>query len=62
MLLTIIEAAQALNLSRSLMYHLVLSEQIVSLKIGRSRRIPSSELQAFIDRQMMAAKHAGEVN
>jgi excisionase family DNA binding protein len=52
LLLTILEAAQRLNLSRSLMYDLVLSGQVVSLKIGRARRIPASEIQAFIDRQL----------
>ena len=52
LLLTVIEAAQVLNLSRSLMYDLVLSGQVFSLKIGRSRRVPVSELHAYIDRQM----------
>ena len=56
LLLTVIEAAQALNLSRSLMYDLVLSGQVFSLKIGRSRRVPASELQAFIDRQVAACQ------
>jgi excisionase family DNA binding protein len=52
LLLTVIEAAQVLNLSRSLMYELVLTGQVVSLKIGRARRIPASELQAYIARQV----------
>jgi excisionase family DNA binding protein len=49
LLLTISEAAQALNLIRSLMYDLVLSGQVASLKIGRTRRIPWKALQMFID-------------
>jgi excisionase family DNA binding protein len=54
LLLTVEEAAQVLNLGRSLMYELILSGQILSLKIGRARRIPPEELQAFVDKQLAA--------
>ncbi len=56
LLLTVIEAAQVLNLSRSLMYELVLKGQVVSLKIGRARRIPASELQAYVARQVASVQ------
>lgn len=56
LLLTVIEAAQVLNLSRSLMYELVLTGQVVSLKIGRARRIPVSELQAYVARQVASVQ------
>jgi excisionase family DNA binding protein len=52
LLLTVDEAAQALGLSLRFVYALVLANEIASIKIGRSRRIPMAELQVFIDRQM----------
>ena len=58
LLLTIVEAAQRLNLSRSLLYDLVLSGQVVSIKIGRSRRIPVSALETFIQQQMQKGQAA----
>lgn len=56
LLLTIPEAAQRLNLSRSLLYDLVLSGQIVSIKIKRAWRIPTSALEAFIQQQLQEGK------
>ena len=55
LLLTIEEAAQVLSLSRSLMYALLMSEQVISFKIGRVRRVPVSALQAYVDRQVSQA-------
>ena len=52
LLLTIDEAAQALSLSLRFVYTLVLTNQIISIKIGKSRRIPLVALHAFIERQM----------
>jgi excisionase family DNA binding protein len=49
LLLTVEEAAQALGLSRRFFYELVLTNQVLSIKIGRSRRIPLAALQAFIE-------------
>ncbi|MBA2677372.1 MAG: helix-turn-helix domain-containing protein [Ktedonobacteraceae bacterium] len=51
LLLTINEAAQALSLSLRFVYNLVLTNQIQTIKIGRSRRVPVAALQAFIERQ-----------
>lgn len=51
LLLTINEAAQALSLSLRFVYHLVLTHQIQTIKIGRSRRVPVTALQAFIEQQ-----------
>jgi excisionase family DNA binding protein len=45
------EAAQMLSIGRSLVYKLVLSQQVLSVKIGRTRRIPVFALEAFIARQ-----------
>ena len=58
LLLTITEAAQVLSLSRSLMYDLVLTGQIASLKIGRVRRVPMSALHDYIECQLMAQRGA----
>jgi excisionase family DNA binding protein len=51
-LLTMEEAAQALSLGLSSMYQLVLSQQVYSIKVGRSRRVPLVSLQEFVERQM----------
>ena len=50
LLLTPVEAARRLSLARSTLYELVLTGQIASIKIGRSRRIPLDALTDFIDR------------
>ena len=55
LLLTVDEAAQVLSLSRSLMYALLMSEQVISFKIGRVRRVHVSALQAYVDRQVSQA-------
>ena len=52
LLLTIEEAAQVLSLSRSLLYDLLMSEQIISIKIGRVRRVPVSSLTIYVERQI----------
>ena len=52
LLLTIEEAARALSLSRSLLYDLLMSNQIVSIKIGRARRIPVAALMAYVQQQI----------
>ena len=52
LLLTIEEAARVLSLSRSLLYDLLMSNQIVSIKIGRSRRIPVAALMAYVQKQI----------
>jgi excisionase family DNA binding protein len=52
LLVTMEEAAQALGVCRSVMYALVMRKQIVSIKIGRARRVPVKALEAFIARQL----------
>lgn len=51
-LLKVTEAAKVCGLGRSKMYELVSgpSPEVRTVKIGRSRRIPVAELQAFIAR------------
>ena len=49
MLLTVPEAALRLGVGRSFLYYLVMSGEIQSIKLGRSRRIPVEALGRFID-------------
>jgi excisionase family DNA binding protein len=51
LLVSVEEAAQMLSIGRSLVYKLVLSKQVQSVKIGRTRRIPVFALEAFIAQQ-----------
>ena len=51
LLLTPVEAARRLSIARSSLYELVLTGEIESIKIGRSRRIPIDALTDFIDRK-----------
>jgi excisionase family DNA binding protein len=49
-LLTIGETCQKSALSRATIYRLMKSQGLVPVKIGRAVRIPSDELEAFIER------------
>lgn len=49
-LLNVNEAASALGLGRSLVYTLVATGELTSIKIGRARRIPVSAIDEFIER------------
>ena len=49
MLLTVEEAAQRLAIGRSLMYKLLASGRITSIRIGRLRRVPCEALTDFVD-------------
>ncbi len=52
-LLSVDEAASALSMGRTFVYDLLTRGEIVSIKIGRRRRIPVSALQAFVTRQLV---------
>lgn len=49
LLMTVEEAADLLRLGRTRMYELVMSGQIVSVKVGRRRLIPRKSLEDFVD-------------
>ncbi len=49
-LLTVEEAAGRLNLGRTFVFSLIKSGQIASVRIGRARRIPASEIEAYAAR------------
>jgi excisionase family DNA binding protein len=50
LLLTMEEAAEAMSLGRTLMYQLVKGRQVRSIKVGRTRRIPTAALHEFVRR------------
>jgi excisionase family DNA binding protein len=50
LLLTVNEAAEALSLSRTRLYDLLMRKQIFSVKVGGARRIPLKALHEFVDR------------
>lgn len=52
LLLRVEESAAVLNVSRARLFDLIGSGQIRSLKIGRSRRIPRSELERWVETQL----------
>lgn len=55
-LLSVNEAARRLGIGRSLLYRLMLEGQILSVKIGRSRRIPVWALQEFVKTKVAEAE------
>jgi excisionase family DNA binding protein len=58
LLLTVNEAAAVLSVGRTVCYRLVMREEIASVKVGRSRRIPLAAVQVYIRRQLAEAQHA----
>ena len=49
LLLTPVEAAAALSISRSKFYELLAAGRVGSVRIGGCRRIPVAALQAYVD-------------
>lgn len=56
LLLTVDEAARLLRMSRSFVYNLVMSGEIASIKLGRSRRVPAVELERFVSERLEAER------
>ena len=52
LLLTVEGAARRLGMSRGAIYPRVMSGEIPSIKIGKSRRIPIAQLDAWVARQV----------
>lgn len=50
-LLKIEEAAAALGIGRSLTYRLIAAGELRRVKIGKSARIPRTEIEAFVARK-----------
>lgn len=56
MLFSVSEAARRLGIGRSLLYRLILERQVLSVKIGRSRRIPLCALEEFVKTKVAEAE------
>ena len=48
LLLTVLEVAESLGVSRSTVYELLYARRFPSVKIGNSRRVRRSDLEAFV--------------
>jgi len=55
-LLSVSEAARRLGIGRSLLYRLMLEGQVLSVKIGRSRRVPVWALEQFVKTKVAEAE------
>jgi len=56
LLLTVVEAARRLEISRSLLYELMARDEIQSIRVGRLRRVPAEALSDYISRQQIASR------
>ncbi|MFF5282247.1 helix-turn-helix domain-containing protein [Streptomyces sp. NPDC013171] len=54
-LLTVPEVMARLKLGRSTVYDLIRSRRLVSITIGRARRVPADAVRDFIDNQIEEA-------
>ncbi len=61
LLLTVQEAADRLNLGRSLTYRLLLAGDLRSVTIGRSRRVPVRAIEEFIQSRLDAVDNSPAV-
>ena len=52
LLLTVPEVASALGVGRNVVYELILTGQLASIKIGRLRRVPVGAVETFINVQL----------
>jgi excisionase family DNA binding protein len=48
LLLTVEQAAHILNVGRTMMYQLIQSEQLFSVKIGKKRLVPGTALEDYV--------------
>ena len=48
LVLTVEEAAECLGIGRTLMYALITTGEVESVRIGRLRRVPADALDAFV--------------
>lgn len=51
-LLTVDEAARRLALGRTAVYRLIMTGELVSIKVGGSRRVPAKALAEFVERRL----------
>lgn len=51
-LLTVPEAAKRLSIGRTMVYELIARRELVSVKVGRARRIPVAALELWVREQL----------
>lgn len=56
LLMTVNEAAQRLSIGRPKMWQLVMTGEVLSIKIGASRRIPVTALESYVQRLCVEAE------
>ncbi len=56
LLLSVDEAAALMSVGRSLVYDLVRRHELVSVKVGRVRRIPAKAIHDYVGRQLACAE------
>jgi excisionase family DNA binding protein len=56
LLLTVEEAADRLGIGRSLMYELIRTREIVSVQVGRLRRVPTESLTEYVAAMRLQAQ------
>ncbi len=59
LLLTVEEAAERLQLGRTLVYRLIMSGELESVKVGRLRRVPADCLPEYVAALRCAGKGDG---
>ena len=55
LLLTVTETAEAMRVSKRTAATLVSTGQLMSIRIGRLRRVPAAQVEAYINRGLVAA-------
>jgi excisionase family DNA binding protein len=55
-LLSVDEAATLMSLGRSALYDLLMRNEIMSIKVGRTRRVPLAALHDYVQRQLADLK------
>ena len=62
LLLTVAEAAARLGVARSHLYPWLMSGELPSVKLGRSRRIPVAALDRFVDERLASGDAIGKAS
>jgi excisionase family DNA binding protein len=60
LVLTVEEAADRLRIGRTLMYALITSGEVESVRIGRLRRVPADALERYVSGLRRWSPHRGE--
>lgn len=61
LLLEVEEAARVLGIKRSKLYELIGSGELVTVKLGRCRRVPVAALEAYV-RRLQEEAEAGQLS